>query len=287
MNTPKIKKNRPYWHVDAKWLTGILLVGLLTVTLLMFILVQATGPVQGKGILTSMLASSFSYGSGGLDSNADLEIIRQKIAESPNGEWQPIQGLPIVVRLSDIEGKTPREVLIWFFAQLADPLYKNGAQGLTDFATDPQMKAAFEQGVGPLSFISAATHAKLVLIFAVFGMVSFLFLLLLIFFSYRFGKLSSPGCVLFLATVPGLLLFGGLNGWISQMMQNPIPFADQTAVNRYAQLVADVLPTVLESSLRIYMILTFLGLALLAIALIGSIFIREKKNKEPTEQGRE
>jgi hypothetical protein len=280
MNTPKIKKNRPYWHVDAKWLTGILLVGLLTVTLLMFILVQATGPVQGKGILTSMLASSFSYGSGGLDSNADLEIMRQKIAQSPNGEWQPIPGLPIIVRLSDIEGKTAREVRMWFFAQMADPLYQNGAQGLVDFATDPQMKAAFEQGVGPLGFISAATHAKILSIFAVFGLVSLLFLLLLIFFSYRFGKLGSPGCVLFLAAIPGVLLFGGLNGWINQMTQNPIPFADQTAVTRYAQLAADVLPVVLKSALQTYLILTLLGLVLVGVALLGSIFIREKKKIE-------
>jgi hypothetical protein len=49
-------------------------------------------------------------------------------------------------------------------------------------------------------------------------------------------------------------------------------------------LAADVLPTILKSSLTIYIVLTFLGLILLAMALLGIVFIREKKNKVPTEQ---
>jgi hypothetical protein len=284
MSTTKVKKSRPYWHVDAKWFTGILLLLILTITFLIFILFQATGPVQGKTILTTMLASTFSFEAGGLDASADVEVMRQKIADSPNGEWQPIPGLQIIVRANDINGKTPREVRMWFFGQMADPLYNKGAQGLADMTTDPQMKAGFEQGVGALGFFSAGTHKKILVILTIASLVSLLFLGLLIFFSYRFGKLGSPGCVIFLAAVPGVVLFGGLNGWIKQMAQNPTPASEQTSVTRYAQLAADVLPTILKSSLTIYIVLTFLGLILLAMALLGIVFIREKKNKVPTEQ---
>jgi len=64
---------------------------LLNFTFLMFILVQATSPERGISLLTVTLASAFSAEGGGLDASGDDEIMRQKIAESPNGEWQPLR----------------------------------------------------------------------------------------------------------------------------------------------------------------------------------------------------
>jgi len=283
MNANAGKKTRPYWHVDAKWLTGILLLFLLNITFLVFILVQVTAPEQGITLLTTSLASSFSFESGGLDAAGEMEIIRQMIAESPDGEWQPIPGLQTVVRLEDIEGKTPREVRLWFFRQMAEPLYYGGVQGLADIMTDPDMQETLlEGGVGPLGFISAETHSRLLMIFAASGLVSLLFLGLLVLFSYRFGRLGSPGCVIFLAAIPGLLFFGGLRGWLNQMVQNPPPFAEQTVLARYAQLAADILPGTIQTSLYVYGILILLGLLLMSIALVGMIFIRERKAREPS-----
>jgi len=89
MSTGKPRNSRPYWHVDAKWLTGLLLLALLNITFLVFILAQVTAPEQGITLLTVTLASSFSAEGGGLDASGDVEIMRQKIAESPNGQWQP------------------------------------------------------------------------------------------------------------------------------------------------------------------------------------------------------
>jgi len=87
MGTNKSLNPRPYWHVDAKWLTGILLLFLLNITFLIFILMQVTAPERGIALLTVTLARSYSAESGGMDVSGDIEIIRQKIAESPNGEW--------------------------------------------------------------------------------------------------------------------------------------------------------------------------------------------------------
>lgn len=149
MITGKVLKPRPYWHVDAKWLTGILLLFLLNITFLVFILVQVTAPEQGIALLTMTLASSFSAESGGLDAAGDIEIMRQKIAEAPNGEFQPIPGMQIIVREEDIAGKTPREARLWFFRQWAEPLYYDGAQGLASLTTDPEMGKNISEGVGP------------------------------------------------------------------------------------------------------------------------------------------
>lgn len=283
MSTPRTRKPRPYWHVDAKWVTGIFSLLMLNFTFLILLFFQATGPVQGKAILTTMIASSFSFESGGLDATEDVEIMRQKIADSPDGEWQPIPDLQIIVRASDIEGKTAREARLWFFSQMADPLYEKGAQGLTEMTTDPELKAKFEQGVGVLGFFSAATHSKILIFLLISSVLSFFLLILLVLFSYRSGKLGSPGCVIFLAAIPGVLILNGLNGWMAKMAQNPPIASEQTPMTRYAQLAADVLPTILKNSLQLYLMLTLVGSILLALALLGFVFFREKKNKEPIE----
>jgi hypothetical protein len=285
MSTDKGSKPRPYWHVDAKWLTGILLLFLLNITFLIFLLVQITAPGQGITILATTLASQFSFEGGGLDAEGDVDIMRQMINESPDKQWQPIPGLEIIVRAEDIEGLSAREARLWFFRQWAEPLYYEGPQGLADLMTDPEMKAGLAQGMGPLGIISAVTHGKLLIALGISGLVSLFFLGLLVIFSHRYGRLGSPGCVLFLVAVPNLILLAGLHGWLENAGQSNETSSVQIMLSRYTQLAADVLPGIIQTALYIYFFLVLLGILLLLVALIGSIFGRGRKNKPvQTEQ---
>jgi hypothetical protein len=272
---------RPYWHVDAKWITGLLLILLLNGTFLLFILTQVTAPEPGIEILTVVLASSFSR--EGLDQEADMQIMRQKIAESPDGAWQPIPGLNIVVRAEDIEGLTPREMRLWFFRQLAEPIYYGGQQGLANLATDPEMAKNMEGGIGPMGFISAETHGKLNRALIVLGSLSLALLGLLIYFSYRFGRLGSPGCVIFLSAVPGLVLFSGMRGWLEGGGQNPNPGTEETYITVYTQMISrlavDALPDVVQKAIQTYLLLVILGFALMLAALIGALISRVRRNR--------
>ncbi len=281
MNTNGTSKPRPYWHVDAKWITGILLLFLLNITFLLFVFMQITAPERGIDLLTVMLASAFSR--DGLDQQADLEIMHQKIAESPDGTWQPIPSLNIVVSEQDIAGLTPREMRLWFFRQLAEPIYYEGTEGLKSLATSSEMQKTMEGGIGPLGLISAKTHSKLQKIFFAFGFISLGLLGLLVFFSYRFGRLGSPGLVIFLAAVPGLIVFSGMRGWLAQNAENPVQPTETTAVTVYKQMItqlaADALPEIVQMAIRTYLALVLLGLALIFVALIGPLFFRKRKTK--------
>jgi len=279
MSTDKVYKPRPYWHVDAKWLTGILLLFLLNITFLIFLLYQITAPEQGITILATTLASQFSFEGGGLDDQGDVDIMRQKINESPDKQWQPIPGLEIIVRAEDIEGLSAREVRLWFFRQWAEPLYYEGPQGLADLMTDPEMKASLAEGMGPLGIISVATHGKLLVALGISGLVSLFFLGLLVFFSHRYGRLGSPGCVLFVVAAPNLILLGGLHSWLENAGHSTETSGVQIMLSRYTQLAADVLPGIIQTALNIYFFLVLLGFLLLLLALIGGIFGRGRKNK--------
>jgi hypothetical protein len=282
MNTSAFSKPRPYWHVDAKWITAILLLFLLNMTFLLFILVQALAPQRGIDLLTVLIASSFSR--EGLDQEADLEIMHRKIAESPDGAWQPIPSLNIVVREQDIEDVSPREMRLWFFRQLAEPIYYEGQQGLASLASDPEMAKKMEGGIGPFGFISAESHGKLQKVFFVFGSISLVLLGLLVFFSYRFGRLGSPGCVLFLAALPGLIGFSMVRGWLEHGSKNLTQPTEINAVTQYAKPIArlavDALPEIVQIGIQTYLILLLFGLTLILLALLGPMVLPKSKNKE-------
>src|SRR4030067_476335 len=131
--TPTLKKPRPYWHVDAKWISGICLLLLLSFTSLVFIAWQVTDRPTGTTLLTTLLA---------------------------------------------------------------EPLYDEGAQGLASLITDPELKKGVEENAKPLSFISAEMHSKLRGVLVASVVASLVFLGLLVFFSYRFGRIGSPGWVI-------------------------------------------------------------------------------------------
>lgn len=90
---------------------------------------------------------------------------------------------------------------------------------------------------------------------------------------------GSPGCVIFLAALPGLLLLGGLRGWLENASQSPAP-VEQTTITRYTQLAVDVLPATLQSAMITYGILVLSGFGLMLLAALGAIFFRGRKTQK-------
>jgi hypothetical protein len=122
----------------------------------------------------------------------------------------------------------------------------------------------------------------------VFGAISLILLGLLVFFSYRFGRLGSPGCVLFLAALPGLVLFSMLRGWLEHGAADLTQPTEINAVTVYAQplarLATDALPGIVQMGIQIYLSLILFGLALLLLALIATLVGWRRKNKSLSEQ---
>ena len=282
MNAGESSKPCPYWHVDAKWIAGILLLFILSATMLTSILTQITDEEQGIEILTIMLANSFSR--EGLDQEGDIEIIRENIAESPDGSWEPLPGLNISVREEDMAGLSPREIRLWFFRKLAEPIYYEGQDGLANLATDPEMRENMEGDLGPLGFINVGTHARLNRILLILTLASLALLGLLVYFSYSFGRLGSPGCVIFLAAVPGVVVFSLMRGWLENAARNPTEASEESAMTIYTQLIerlaGDVLPGIVQKGLWTYLLLTLVGMALILAAVAGALVIRARERRK-------
>lgn len=277
MSEQTFAKERPYWHVDAKWITGLVLVVVLSITFLIFNLVQITNQENGIDFLTILLASMFSQQAGGLDEEADIEIALEKMAADPDGIWQPIENLNITIQEDEIEGLTPREIRLLFFRKWAEPLYQDGIEGLADLADDPDMKASILDGGGLLNVITEANHSKLKTLLTGLVILCAVLLAFLVFFSYRFGRLASPGCVIFAAALPGFILLP-LSAGLGSTSTGEIPAeGSQGMLATYAQIAGDSLPGIIEIITRNYLIFLGVGFLLMLVGILGGIFIREKK----------
>jgi len=73
----------------------------------------------------------------------------------------------------------------------------------------------------------------------------------------------------------------GLRGWLEQTAQRPAAVGEESVLTRFTQLAVDVLPDLVQTAIQIFLFLIFLGLGLLLIVLLGAVFLRERKNKEP------
>jgi hypothetical protein len=270
MDTDSAPNPRPYWHVDAKWITGLLLTFVLSLTLLVFNLSQVTQEKSAIDTVSTSLALVFSR--QGLDDEQGIEDILKQLQASPDDQIQPIPGLRIFIREQDIANLSPREMRLYFFRQLAEPLYRQGPQGVMALAQDPEMQKGIAEGMGLLGFFTLETHQKLQRVLMILGIASFLLLLLLVLFSYKFGRIGSPGCVLLAASLPGALLFTFASQAVQPVSTPPGDEAGMSGMISY--LVANLLPPLLQIIARNYQLALALGLGLMILSILGGLIWR-------------
>jgi hypothetical protein len=264
---------RPYWHVDAKWIAGLLLTFVLGLTLVAFSLVQVTAEKPAVDVLSMAMAVSLS--GKGLDDETEIAEMRLRLAASPTGEIQPFPGLTLTIREEDFAGKTGRQARLSFFRKLAEPIYRQGGEGLAELATDAETRAAVSQGVGVASFFSLKTHLLLQRAFTILLIACAALALPLIFFSYRFGRLGSPGCVLVVASLPGAALLAFFGWAFRPPLAAPSPEAGMS--ERLGALAAEIVPPLAQLLARTFLYALALGLALIVLSFVGAVVFRRRR----------
>jgi len=279
-------KTRPCWHVDAKWVTGIILTFTLSLSLLVFSLVSITAEKPAIDTLTIGLAIAFSQ--NGLDDETGVAELKQALKLSPDGTIRPIPGLKVVIREQDITGLTPRQIRLYLFRQIAEPLYKQGPEGLAALAGDPAMEKKMVEDSGVLGFLTLKTHRTLNSMFLILGAVSLVLFIPLVFFSYRFGRIASPGIVMFISSLPGALIFSGVNLALQNSSGN-MQQAIEGGVGGMASFIAsNILPPITQIIARNYLIFLLTGLGLIIVSVLGKFIywlVRRKQGSNILDAG--
>ncbi len=259
-------QSRPYWHVDIKWVCGILSFLALGVALLMFNLSTLTAKERALNISTTLVAGLFSK--EGLDDEKGLEEFRQKIQNLPGDTVSPIPQFPQVkISKQDVVTLSARELRLKLFRQITEPIYDYGPAGAAaKFTTDVNEQKEFTKNASLLGVFTKKTHQTLHRIFVITAVAAVLFLVTTIYFSAGWGRLVSPGTILLVVSPVGAI--AGL------LLSHP-PKDGDAPLGALPPNVANEIGSSLSHS---YMIAAVLGILLLLAALIGKLvqkFVRK------------
>lgn len=210
--------SRPYWHVDLKWVSGILLTFSLASTLFLLSAYQVTSRQIATQITTNVLIQlltnpndSQQPGQPKPDQAAqDAQLkadLKAKIAASPTKSFQPFPGLNVTITQQDIDTLTADQLKQKAFHQITDPIYDLGVKGYAAKYIVPDQQEQFIKQASVLDVVTAERHRQLGGAAAPPLVASLIFLAGLVFFSAGAGRLVSPAVVFIMVSfVPAVLL---------------------------------------------------------------------------------
>lgn len=264
-------KPRPYWHVDAKWICGLLLVFFLTASLFTSSLAYLTNDKNGPRLAALVIGSVFIRGNEQqVKNDARAELAKQ------GGVLHPLPSMPSVTITEKDLSLSATDIKLKVFMPLTEIVYQNGVEGAAaKLAKTPEEKQKFVNDASMLKFFTLSTNRMLNKFSTVTILVSAFLLLGVIYFSARWGRLANPGLLLIMVSLPGSLF-----GLIAS--HPPKNAANGTALGFLPPDISQQIGSAFSHS---YAKITITGLVLLLVAAVGRLVtaLTKKYGKEPVE----
>lgn len=250
---------RPYWHVDVKWIAGIVAFLVLSICLLLYNLAVLTQRDNAVTISATVVASLFSP--KGLDDTSGLKDFREQVVKMPGDMVAPIQQFPsIKISKHDALTLSAADLKIALFSQVTGPIYDLGLPAAArQFTANTADQQKFINQAQLLGLLTKGTHDTVQHLFILALVVSAVFMIIVIFFSTGWGRLVSPGII--------LLLLSPIGSLAALILLNPPDRSDSLT----AAIPGHIGQAVGTSLSHSYIGAMLLGLILIVAALIGKI----------------
>ncbi len=201
-----------------------------------------------------------------------LDSLREQLAERPE------EPLAIIGRMQtsaqELAELPPREANLVVLNELSQVMYEEGLEQTLDRIADPQLKARVASVSGPFELFTGNMHSRYIRRSWLFGSISAVLLLLLIFFSSGLGRLLSVGFAIMFASLLGGAAFFPLSRSLQNGLNANLPYSIQSEgiIGYLTSLIRYVLASVPTASLQIitniYLVALLSGAALVVLALI-------------------
>lgn len=273
----EIKKARPYWHIDAKWVCALML----AVSLLVTLPVVAAFRLTSRGPAVDLIAYTFAGMTSpqGIDSEAGVEDIKSKLAQTGTSTIN-FGGVEVDLNAEEVNSLTPRELRLKVFRTFAEQFYDKGVSGLAaDQNVGHDALAKLENDASAISIFGSSAHQRVKVILLWMVALNILLLIGVVAFSFRFGRLISPGLVFLIVGLPGVPLAiiaaqgAGVVG--SARIENP-----ENQLELIKVFTSYISPLVLPHISGVYMAVFVTGSLLILAGVIGKILSKVFTSKE-------
>src|SRR5438105_2500943 len=113
---------RPYWHVDAKWICGILLLLALSASLVLATATKITNQQRGPDIAALIVGKGFIRGD-----SINTEEAKAELAKN-GGVIHPLPIMPSVAITAADLNLSPQDISLKVFRPLTQEIYQNGIE---------------------------------------------------------------------------------------------------------------------------------------------------------------
>ncbi len=117
----------------------------------------------------------------------------------------------------------------------------------------------------------------------IFLVISLFLLIMAIYFSSGFGRLSTPGFLIFMATLPGFFIILSFGNYLQTSSLNDYTNSDSKIVSILSTSILDAFKSQADSLFTVYKYLFITALALLIIGILGQIISKVLQPKSTTD----
>ena len=267
-------KVRPYWHMDAKWIAALIFIPVFIVAFLACNLYVITTEKNAVNVSAALLTALYAPG-GDQNSNQEIEQVREAIKRNQDKVLKPFPGLDIQITEQDLDQSNLANVKDKLFKELAKNIYNFDSSNIE---TSPDGKNNSVSTLGAMAIFTKDGHQFIGKIALISSSIALAFLVLIIFFSYGFGRLISPGIIFFIIGLPATILLLLLQKGAGNSLEAVDP--EKLSLGQRAGAAVRVVgPQISDVILKNYIILTVVGIILIFIGIIGRIIQRHKTNK--------
>jgi len=269
---------RQYWHKDAKWICAILLVIFIGISLPFVSLYRLTAKAPATKALSYTLAGLTSP--DGIDSTSGIDDLRQKAAATGSTQVY-IGGVPVTFTTQDFSSLSPRELRLKVFGSFASEFYNKGAAGLVKSqGLNDDAAQQFQKNSSTIALFTRSAHQHLGKIVSALTAIDLMLLAAVVMFSYRFGRLASPGLALMIASFLALPL-AALAASHQTVTGTARPESATSNVSAVGNFISFVAPLVLPYFSGTYMFTFLSGVLLLAAAGVGLFIYKLTHKSQP------
>jgi hypothetical protein len=302
-------KKRPYWYVDAKWVCGIIFLVFFITGILFFNISQVISQNNVIDTATGNIESSIKdevskfFDSTGKPIIQNKEIILNSLSIANNKikeidkktkEAADSAGSSIASSYAQIF-QNPKDygkkIVTLFVYKLEGTLFSR-VSGSLDRASEKIQAADLKDTRTKDKIMSQITIPKVysekqylryrndAIIFLV---ISLLLLITAIYFSSGFGRLSTPGFLILMATLPGFFILMSFVNYLRTSPLNDYTNSDSKIVSILSTSILDAFKSQADALFSVYKYLFITALILLIIGILGQIILKLLQPKSTTD----
>ncbi|TSC90515.1 MAG: Uncharacterized protein CEN92_465 [Candidatus Berkelbacteria bacterium Licking1014_96] len=292
----KIIKKRPYWHVDAKWISGIIFLVFFITGILFLNISQIISQKNALDIASSKIESSIKeevsqfFDKNGKPLVQDKKIIlsglntaKDKVEELKNNAEDSAKEINPLNFGKDLARLAAYKLEGLMYARVSDALGTAADKISALDLKEANIKDKIMAEITIPKVYSQKQYLRYRNDAIIFLFAALLFLVTAIYFSSGFGRLSTPGFLILMASMPGFFMLMSFDNYLKTSPLNNLLSSNQKIVRVLAEAILNAFKEQSSSILAVYKYLFFSALILLVIGILGSVLLKLFAPKPTTD----